>query len=328
MMTLPSKQDIAEQAAIEWLATLQSPSLSKEEEQSFFKWLEKSPENQAAYIKAEQLWERGDQLNQIPLAEEKRFFNFEWLFKPYPMAGTALCCCLAILFSAIIFWPSPTWTQAYTTALGEQKTVMLPDNSSILINTNSKLTVEYNKERRVVRLLSGEAFFSVTSAPEQAFDVITSRGTVRVLGTQFSVDTSSPKTLITVLEGKVALGNTTNTKEKFKANTTLTQNEQLSIEEARLGTPPKKVDALNKLAWRNKKLIYRGEKLIDVIRDINRYYESKLFLNKPTLGEKEVIAVLQLDNFSNTLNSLKSSLNLASSPNEDMTEITLSSASK
>ncbi len=326
MINLPSKQDVAEQTAIQWIAALQSPSLTKEEEQSFFEWLEKSPENQSAYLKAEQLWEQGQLLQHVTPKEESSFFDFSWLFHSIPATGTAMCFCFALIYSVYTFLPSQNWSQAYATTLGEQKTVTLPDDSTVLMNTNTQLSIEYTENNRTVRLTSGEAFFSVSSNPNRPFDVVTAGGSVRVLGTQFSVDASLEDTLVTVLEGKVALADTLTPKENFVAATTLTQNQQLSIADATIGTAPKKVDAVGKLSWRNKKLIYRGEKLIDVIQDINRYYESKLFLDDLALGEKEVIAVLQLDDFASTLNTLKRSLNLESSINDEMTRITLRSA--
>ncbi len=236
-----------------------------------------------------------------------------------------MCFCFALIYSVYTFLPSQNWSQAYATTLGEQKTVTLPDDSTVLMNTNTQLSIEYTENNRTVRLTSGEAFFSVSGNPNRPFDVVTAGGSVRVLGTQFSVDASLEDTLVTVLEGKVALADTLTPKENFVAATTLTQNQQLSIADATIGTAPKKVDAVGKLSWRNKKLIYRGEKLIDVIQDINRYYESKLFLDDLALGEKEVIAVLQLDDFASTLNTLKRSLNLESSINDEMTRITLRS---
>ena len=49
----------AEDVAIRWLAKLNSPGLTQAEQDEFFAWMNASPLNQAAYIKAEELWERG-----------------------------------------------------------------------------------------------------------------------------------------------------------------------------------------------------------------------------------------------------------------------------
>jgi transmembrane sensor len=73
-----------------------------------------------------------------------------------------------------------------TTEFAQTETVILPDDSEIILNAGSH--VSYNKlgwsgERKVA--LEGEAYFKVEKG--QTFDVVTNQGTVSVLGTQFNV---------------------------------------------------------------------------------------------------------------------------------------------
>ncbi|MFT5752700.1 MAG: transmembrane sensor, partial [Dokdonia sp.] len=76
--------------------------------------------------------------------------------------------------------------ETYTTEIAEQKTIILPDNSEIILNAQS--TIRYSQkdwdDNRLV-YLDGEAFFKV--AKGETFDVQTTHGTVTVLGTQFNV---------------------------------------------------------------------------------------------------------------------------------------------
>jgi len=83
------------------------------------------------------------------------------------------------------------------------KTVMLPDNSSVVINSAS--TFQYNPRvwflRRTV-YLQGEAFFKVVNngAP---FVVSTDLADTRVLGTSFNVKERNERILVACLSGKV-----------------------------------------------------------------------------------------------------------------------------
>lgn len=73
-----------------------------------------------------------------------------------------------------------------TTDFAQTETVILPDDSEIIINAGSEVSynkLRWNSERSVT--LEGEAYFKVEKG--QTFDVVTDQGTVSVLGTQFNV---------------------------------------------------------------------------------------------------------------------------------------------
>lgn len=329
MLRLSTKSDIAHSAAFKWLALLQSPSLTSSQEEAFFIWLEENNLHQAAYLKAESLWERGEALDKVEnsSAPEKIRPNTNWLHFDFP-AMPALAASIFVLFCGLGLFKyyQPTLdTGHYYTELGQQQQVVLSDGSILLLNTNSDITVKFQDDQRIVQLNHGEVFFNIQKSEGRPFDVITSSGQIRVLGTQFSVFDTQDGTLVTVVEGRVGLSRVTAPANSFVADITLTENQQLSIEEAAKGDAPKHVDAAVKTAWRGNKLIYHGDRLEDVINDVNRYYDSQLALGNSELAEKEVVAVLQLGDFSTTLTSLKISLNLSSSIDKNFEFITLNS---
>lgn len=87
-------------------------------------------------------------------------------------------------------------------AKGVTTEFLLPDNSSVLLNSGS--SVEYkkwnwNNERKLK--LDGEAYFKV--AKGKKFEVATELGTVSVLGTQFNVKSRATRLDVTCYEGKV-----------------------------------------------------------------------------------------------------------------------------
>ena len=88
------------------------------------------------------------------------------------------------------------------TSIADKHSFLLPDNSEVVLNSNS--TIEYNKnswnnQRELT--LEGEAYFKVTKG--SSFSVITPNGVVTVLGTEFNVFARDDMFLVNCYEGLV-----------------------------------------------------------------------------------------------------------------------------
>ena len=83
---------------------------------------------------------------------------------------------------------------------GEQKTIQLPDGTEVQINSNSLLIYpkEFHGEQRRVHL-SGEAFFDVQRNEDMPFVIGTGPLKIRVLGTQFNVESYPEDEYITTI---------------------------------------------------------------------------------------------------------------------------------
>ena len=97
-----------------------------------------------------------------------------------------------------------TLDEKVTTQYAENKEVVLPDNSEVILNADSQLSYSEKKwdEERNVNL-NGEAFFKV--AKGKRFTVATDAGTVAVLGTQFNVENRDGFFEVTCFEGLVSV---------------------------------------------------------------------------------------------------------------------------
>ena len=88
------------------------------------------------------------------------------------------------------------------TGFGERRTIILPDNSTVILNAKSSLS--YNKKNwkqdRTLEL-EGEAYFKVAKGSK--FQVKTTEGIISVLGTQFTVFEEENFLSVTCFEGKV-----------------------------------------------------------------------------------------------------------------------------
>lgn len=130
-------------------------------------------------------------------------YSYNWL---RPLLRVAAI--LTISFS--VYYYTTTLDTNINTLAAQKTTVELPDASSVSLNAASTLT--YNKKNwatiREVKL-NGEAYFKV--AKGSTFNVITSAGTVTVLGTQFNVKQRENFFEVVCFEGSVSVTYKTNT---------------------------------------------------------------------------------------------------------------------
>lgn len=90
---------------------------------------------------------------------------------------------------------------------GKDKSIQLPDNSLVVLASNSEISYEepFTNKRDIT--LKGKAFFKVTKDKSRPFTVLSGSITTTVLGTQFTVTAFEKANQLTVrlFEGKVAI---------------------------------------------------------------------------------------------------------------------------
>ncbi len=118
-----------------------------------------------------------------------------------------------LLLAAGAWWltrPTPTveW-QVVATNNNETRELILPDGSNITLNANSELRYpsDFAENNRLLEF-KGEAFFAVAHRPEQPFVINVSGAEIKVLGTAFNVNQMLDSTVVSVVEGLVALNST------------------------------------------------------------------------------------------------------------------------
>ncbi|MFL0801378.1 MAG: FecR domain-containing protein [Agarilytica sp.] len=306
-----------------WLVMLDSPNFTTAKEAEFFAWLDASPSHQAAYIQAEETWERGAVISQAKTPSKaqntpsKGFDWADWLgFGSWAQVGMASLLVVALGFGG--YWQISGGVpeiESYQTGVGEQREVRLSDGSVLMLNTSSELTSEISRDERIVRLMRGEVFFDIAKSQGRSFDVYTKAGLVRVLGTQFNVRDSGGETVVTVLEGAVGIDNQESPEldaESFDADVTLRRNQQAVIELVAEAPVVESVDASARLGWRTKSLVFRDDTLQDVVNEVNRYFSTRIELGSEALANKKVAAVIQVSSFETMLRMLEEALDLES----------------
>ncbi len=123
------------------------------------------------------------------------------------LGRTALAACLLIAVFAQSGTILTNLRADTVTGVGEQRNVTLPDGSQAFLNTDSAIAIDYDAGRQV-RLLRGEAAFTVAPAAGEPFVVAVGDGTVTALGTRFIVRMASEETSVAVTEHSVRVHNT------------------------------------------------------------------------------------------------------------------------
>lgn len=190
--------------------------------------------------------------------------------------------------------------QMHRTAVGEQRRIALDDGSVITLNTGSRVVVHYQPQQRAVTLLAGQALFEVARDAARPFVVNADGRTVTALGTAFDVLLSQKKFEVTLIEGSVAVqpevtaeSGTTQAQERL----VLVPGESLVVAAADPARPLiRKADVKRAVSWREGQLIFRNDRLIDAVEEVNRYSKRQIVLADDTMGSLRVSGIVNTGN--------------------------------
>jgi len=189
--------------------------------------------------------------------------------------------------------------QLASTRLGEVRRVELPDGSSAVLNTNTVVEFSFDRDERRVRLLGGEAYFSVAKNPARPFIVQAGRLAVRAVGTAFDVRLHTDSLSVLVTEGKVSVNNVAPEKSGEAPQSPVRQVPilaaghmgRLALDPDRAPSPEgMQVSAMeerglrNALAWQEGRLEFFDTPLSEVVAEFNRYNRHKLVISDPELA--------------------------------------------
>ena len=204
---------------------------------------------------------------------------------------------LVSLWNAGFFAPAAATGEAavrYQAGHGEQLSLRLPDNSVLHLNTDSAVSIRYGKAERLVTLLSGEADFEVTHDAGRAFRVVAGSAEVVDMGTKFDVRLEDESTLVTVVEGRVAVGMQSG-EDQTPRSVQLLANQQVRVTAADWPPAPTTVDAQHATAWLHRQIVFDQEPLERVAAEFNRYSPTPIEIVTPTLRDLQISGVFATD---------------------------------
>ncbi|CAM4082189.1 FecR family protein [Zobellia nedashkovskayae] len=184
------------------------------------------------------------------------------------------------------------------TMVAEKTTIELPDSSRVVLNALSE--VSYNEknweDKREIKL-QGEAFFDVAKGAK--FDVVTSKGTVTVMGTEFNVKQRGDFFEVACFEGTVRVV-TDNKTEILKVGDNLKWYKGVLVTGQHTQKEPQ---------WTKNSSAFQRIPVSEVLAELERQYDIKITLESVDVNQLFTGAFVH-DNLENALMAISEPLSL------------------
>lgn len=236
------------------------------------------PELQSSDARTQRTWQALGEVADHPVvaawrdqARKKRAPRMQWALA----AAVVMMLTAGVVAYVVIERPAPASGNSVAavangeyktvaTARGGRRKVLLADGSRIVLNTLSRVKVDYRGTSRRIELLEGEALFEVAKDPHRPFVVVAADREIKALGTSFGVRLDGPALQVTLVEGRVAVG-----------QLELKPGQQL-IEREKQAPFIRKVDVARTLSWQSGWLVLNRDTVRDAIREISRYANERI----------------------------------------------------
>jgi transmembrane sensor len=256
-----------------------------------------------------------------------------------PKARRMLLATAATLLLAIgiglTAWHSLYRAPAYATEIGEQRSITLEDGSSVTLNSRSRIKLRFTAGERAVELIEGQALFTVAKDSARPFVVSTGDTRVRAVGTQFDVYRKRTGTVVTVVEGRVAVARNLGVVKPAAhaplpssedgprvgpGELLLAAGEQLRVTAAAI-EPPKAANIAHATAWTDKRLVFESTPLREVVEEFNRHNRQQLVIRDPELYDFHISGVFPSADSDRMVEFLRQRFGVTASPSGDEIEI-------
>jgi ferric-dicitrate binding protein FerR (iron transport regulator) len=183
--------------------------------------------------------------------------------------------------------------------LGSRVSFSLPDGTKGMLNGGSTLTYStpFSENRKIK--LKGEAWLEVKRDEKHPFLIRAGNSLVKVLGTSLNVSAYANEDYIAVVlkEGKVNF----TVKEGYKEIAML-PTERLVLRKGQLSKDI--VDPSKYSAWTEGKLVFRSDSMVEIARQIERWYNVKVTVSDKKLEKYTFRATFQDDKLEDVLKYL------------------------
>ncbi len=276
----------------DWIARLDR-GLTSDEQESLERWLSVDTKNREVLGRVLKVWNKAESLSRLsslfpkPASRSERYRPLLWSTAATLATVTIVSVAWVLAYrpAAPASIPGPPQTandnrRIIETAVGERQVVTLADGSVINLNTNTLIEASYSAQRRHLVLHRGEASFDVAHDGDRRFSVHAQGNTVTALGTVFHLELSRNNGLeLVVTDGKVMVDvpATTGSPATLPAPAARQPILVSAGEELTFGTDNPVVRAIDpvdvkvRLSWHEGRVVFRGETMEQVEREIRRY---------------------------------------------------------
>ena len=288
--------------ARDWIVRLTSGNVSAAELERFKAWRDQSSDHRRAFERERAFWRQLQVLDgksdgmppfhPLPTARRAPMGRRAFLVGGGAVAATAAA---VVAMPRLRLW----WNADFTTAVGEQARIDLPDGSVATLNTDSAIAVDFTPRLRLVTLLKGEAEFGVRSDASSLFRVAALGGNSDARGTAFSVKAFDGVATVTVREGRVRVAGPaapTDLDEVMADKVELAANEQTTYGAGGRPLPASTVDVEAVMAWRNGRVIFEGRPFSAAMAELGRYVPERIVLAPGVRPDVPVSAIFSTAN--------------------------------
>lgn len=312
--------------ALRWSVVLKSRTASADDRAAFDLWLQADPRHEAAWMQAQQVWMRVGKIgpafaNRAPPPKPRQPTPAPGarpplaatpamrpaVSRPAPVSRRRLffaaAAVAAIVAPTALVLSRPGLFADQRTAVGERRTVALPDGSTIELAGASALSVDFTASMRRVVLQEGEAFFNVAHDPARPFVVEAASGHVQALGTAFDIKLGADAVVIAVSERSVEVS------LSGVPPVIVREGQQVRYGAGQL-SPVREADLAQVQAWRHDRLVFQEVALGDVIADLERYRGGRIVTTDSRLRDMPVSGEFDTRQADAAIDTLASALSI------------------
>lgn len=189
----------------------------------------------------------------------------------------------ACMLGAVIYmnWTTTPENQNFVAnipaAASENRFIYLPDSSKVVLHPGSKMDYQYKGNNREVTL-EGEAYFDVTTHPDQPFIIHTGQISTTILGTSLNIKTyQSDSVSVSVLSGKVQVTDANQQK------TILTPNQQVVYNQHTNNIQQVKIIQATVIDWAKSDMQFQDMPYEQLAQRLERRYDVSIVFKNPAL---------------------------------------------
>lgn len=283
--------ETADREAAAWHQRLGAPGVSTATIEEFFAWRQ-TLDNAEAYRRVELIWGQSAALAGDPaigaaidaaLSRRGRAGDRRRAWAPI-IGLAAVGAAFALAFGG---W---SWIEArtvFSTSVGEQRVVQLADGSSVRLDTNSRIRVRFDGDRRLLELESGQALFTVAHDAARPFVVQAGEAVVTAVGTVFDVRREGQGASVTLVSGIVDIA----ARGMARRPERMTAGHEARVTAA--GATTRVADVAIETSWTDGRIVFRGTPLSEAVAEVNRYLTVKVELDAARLAQAPVNGVFK-----------------------------------
>ncbi|MDF0541375.1 FecR domain-containing protein [Sphingobium sp. H39-3-25] len=196
------------------------------------------------------------------------------------------------------------FSQRHSTGHAERALAQLADGSAITMNGETTLDVDLRANKRLIRMVRGEALFDVAKDPDRPFIIDLDGAKIEVLGTKFNVRKRQNGVELSVTEGLVSVSSGQDFIKVPAGSTAI----------IRLGTSAMAVAAPSvvqqRVAWTEGFLEFDNEPLDEVLDEFNRYRRAPIMIGDPRIASTMITGRFGLNESNEFVSALESSFDI------------------